>query len=336
MKYSCYFAAILLVSTMVFAQRRQPNKPSEPSVTPTATGEPAEEKFPPEAGVVPPPKPEAPKSVFEGMKYRLVGPFRGGRVLAVAGVPGQPDTYYFGAVAGGMWKTTDGGLNWRPLWDKFPEASPSIGAIAVAPSDPNVVYVGTGEACIRGNIVMGNGVYKSIDAGKTWKFIGLRDTYSIGRMIVDPKDPNVVYVAALGHPFGPNTTRGIFRSRDGGKTWQRVLYVDDKTGGIDIQFDLSNPNILFAGMWQAVRKPWTMESGGPGSGLYRSADGGDTWKKLTGNGLPEGTIGRIGVATTPNPNRVYALIEAEKGGLFRSDDGGEKWQLVNDDRRYRQ
>ena len=336
MKRFCYFVAILFVSTIAFGQRRQPNKTSEPSVTPTATREPAEEKFPPEAGVVPPPKPEAPKSVFEGMKYRLVGPFRGGRVLAVAGVPGEPDTYYFGAVAGGMWKTTDGGLNWRPLWDKFPEASPSIGAIAVAPSDPNVVYVGTGEACIRGNIVMGNGVYKSIDAGKTWKFIGLRDTYSIGRMIVDPKDPNVVYVAALGHPFGPNTTRGIFRSRDGGKTWQRVLYVDDKTGGIDIQFDLSNPNILFAGMWQAVRKPWTMESGGPGSGLYRSADGGDTWKKLTGNGLPEGTIGRIGVATTPNPNRVYALIEAEKGGLFRSDDGGEKWQLVNDDRRYRQ
>lgn len=270
------------------------------------------------------------------MKYRLVGPFRGGRVLAVAGVPGQPDVYYFGAVAGGMWKTTDGGINWKPLWDKFPEASPSIGAIAVAPSDPNVIYVGTGEACIRGNIVMGNGVYKSTDAGKSWKFIGLRDTYSIGRMIVDPKDSNIVYVAALGHPFGPNTTRGIFRSRDGGKTWQRVLYVDDKTGGIDIQFDLSNPNILFAGMWQAVRKPWTMESGGPGSGLYRSADGGDTWTKLTGNGLPEGTLGRIGVATTSNPNRIYALIEAEKGGLFRSDDGGEKWQLVNDDRLYRQ
>ncbi len=199
-----------------------------------------------------------------------------------------------------------------------------------------MIYVGTGEACIRGNTVMGNGVYKSTDAGKTWTFIGLRDTYSIGRMIVHPKDPNLVYVAALGHPFGPNTTRGIFRSRDGGKNWQRILYVDDKTGGIDIQFDLSNPRILFAGLWQAVRKPWTMESGGPGSGLYRSADGGDTWTKLSGHGLPEETIGRIGVATTSNPNRVYALIEAEKGGLFRSDDGGEKWQLINDDRRYRQ
>lgn len=327
---------LLLLSPFAIAQRRQPNKPSEPSVPSTPTGEPAEESFSPEAGVVPPPKPVPAKSSFEGMKYRLVGPFRGGRVLAVAGVPGQSDTYYFGAVAGGMWKTTDGGLNWKPLWDKFPEASPSIGAIAIAPSDSNVIYVGTGEACIRGNIVMGNGVYKSTDAGKTWKYAGLRDSYSIGRMIVHPKDPNTVYVAALGHPFGPNTTRGIFRSRDGGKTWQRILYVDDKTGGIDIQFDLSNPHILFAGMWQTVRKPWTMESGGPGSGLYRSADGGDTWTKLTGNGLPEGTIGRIGVTTTSNPNRIYALIEAENGGLFRSDDGGEKWQLTNDDRRYRQ
>src|SRR5215469_15366068 len=326
---------LLLVSTIAVAQRRQPSKPSEPT-TPNPTGEPTEEQFPPTAGVVAPAKPAQPKSPFEGMKYRLVGPFRGGRVLAVAGVPGQSDTYYFGAVAGGMWKTTDGGLNWRPLWDKFPEASPSIGAIAVAPSDPNVIYVGTGEACIRGNIVMGNGVYKSIDAGKTWKYAGLRDTYSIGRMIVHPQDSNIVYVAALGHPFGPNSTRGVFRSRDGGKTWQRILYVDDKTGAIDIQFDQSNPHILFAGMWQAVRKPWTMESGGPGSGLYRSADGGDTWTKLTGNGLPEGILGRIGVATAPNPNRIYALVEADKGGLFRSDDGGEKWQLVNDDRRYRQ
>ena len=327
---------LLLLASVAAAQKRQANKPAEPNVPTTPTGEPAEEKFPPEAGVVPQPKPDAPKSPFEGMKYRLVGPFRGGRVLAVAGVPSQDDTYYFGAVAGGMWKTTDGGLNWHPLWDKFSEASASVGAIAIAPSDPNVIYVGTGEACTRGNIVMGNGVYRSTDAGKTWKYSGLRDTYSIGRMIVHPKDANTVYVAALGHPFGPNTTRGVFRSRDGGRNWQRVLYVDDKTGAVDIQFDQTNPNILFAGMWQAVRKPWTMESGGPGSGLYRSADGGDTWTKLSGKGLPESTIGRIGVATTPNPNRVYALIEAEKGGLFRSDDAGEKWELVNDDRRYRQ
>ncbi len=335
MNRSCLVVVLLLLSTLAAAQKHPANKPAEPTAS-TPAAEPAEEKFAPDAGVVTPPKPAAPKSPFEGMKYRLVGPFRGGRVLAVAGVPGQDDTYYFGGVAGGMWKTTDGGLNWKPLWDKFAEASPSVGAIAIAPSDPNVIYVGTGEACIRGNIVMGNGIYKSMDAGKTWKFAGLRDSYSIGRMIVHPKDPNTVYVAALGHPFGPNPTRGIFRSRDGGKSWQRILYVDDKTGGIDIQFDLSNSNILYASMWQAVRKPWTMESGGPGSGLYRSGDGGDSWTKLTGKGLPEGILGRIGVATTSNQNRIYALIEAEKGGLYRSDDGGEKWQLTTDDRRYRQ
>src|SRR5207302_5211362 len=225
--------------------------PSEPSVTPTPTGEAAEERFPPEAGVVPPAKPAPPKSPFEGMKYRLVGPFRGGRVVAVAGVPGQDDTYYFGAVAGGMWKTTDGGLNWKPLWDKFPEASPSVGAIAVAPSDPNVIYAGTGEACIRGNIISGNGVYKSIDAGKTWKFTGLRDTEAIGRLIVHPKNPDIVLVAALGHPFAPNGERGIFRTTDGGKSWSKVLYKDENTGGIDLAFDPTNPNIIFAGMWQA-------------------------------------------------------------------------------------
>ncbi|HEU5403451.1 MAG TPA: glycosyl hydrolase, partial [Terriglobales bacterium] len=336
LKWSLVF--VILFTSLCFAQKRQPNKPSEPSIKPTPTGEqqPAAENFPPEAGKVAPAQPETPKSVFEGMKYRLVGPFRGGRAVAVAGVPGEPNVFYFGSTAGGMWKSTDAGLNWKPLWDKFPEASESVGAIAVAPSDPNTIYVGTGEACIRGNVVIGNGVYKSTDAGKTWKYSGLRDTESIGRMIVNPTNPDIVYVAALGHPFGPNATRGVFRTKDGGKTWQRVLYVDDKTGAVDVQFDISNPNILYAGMWQAVRKPWTMESGGPGSGLYKSTDGGDTWKKLTGNGLPEGTLGRIGVAPTSDPNRVYALIEAEKGGLFRSDDGGENWHLMNDDRQYRQ
>src|SRR5947209_6316190 len=246
-------ALVLLVCSFSFAQKRQPNKPSEPSIQPQQTGEPAlEEKFPEDAGKVQPPKPEPPKTPFEGMKYRLVGPFRGGRVLAVAGVPGEDNTYYFGAVAGGMWKTLDGGLNWRPLWDKFPEASPSVGAIAVAPPDANVVYVGTGEACIRGNIVNGNGVYKSTDAGKTWQFIGLRDTRAIGRMMVHPKDASVLYVAALGHPFGANVERGVFRTKDGGKTWQRILYVDDKTGAIDIQLDPTNPRIMYAGMWQTV------------------------------------------------------------------------------------
>ena len=258
-------------------------------------------------------------------------------MLAVTGVVGQENTYYFGAVAGGVWKTTDGGINWKPVFDKQKDASPSIGALALSESDPNVIYVGTGEACIRGNIVGGNGVYKSIDAGKTWNFVGLADTHAIGRLIVNPKNPDIAFVAALGHPFGDNQERGIFRTRDGGKTWEKVLYKDARTGGIDITFDPSNPNILFAALWQAKRTPWSMESGGPGSGLYRSADGGTTWKQLKEHGLPEGILGRIGVTISgANPNRVWAVIEARKGGIYRSDDGGENWQLTTDDHRFRQ
>src|SRR6185437_10437750 len=273
---------------------------------------------------------------FAVLKYRLIGPFRGGRATGVAGTPKDPNVYYFGASAGGVWKTTDAGTTWKPLWDKFPEASPSIGAVAVAPSDPNIVYVGTGEANIRGNVVTGNGIYKSTDAGKTWKFVGLRDSQAVGRMAVNPTNPDIVFVAALGHPFGDNSERGIYRSTDGGNSWQRVLHVDDKTGGIDVQLDPSNPNVVYAGMWQTYRKPWIMESGGPGSGLYRSNDGGTTWEKLTGHGLPEGVLGRIGVAPTADPKRIYALIEAEKGGLYRTDDGGQSWKLINSDNDYRQ
>jgi len=274
---------------------------------------------------------------FRGMQYRLVGPFRGGRVVAVTGVVGQDDVYYFGSTAGGVWKTTDGGLNWRPIFDKTKDASPSIGAIALSESDPNVIYVGTGEACIRGNIVGGNGVYKSIDAGKTWKAVGLSDTHAIGRLIVHPKNPDVAFVAALGHPFADNEERGIFRTLDGGKTWEKVLYKDAKSGGIDITFDPSNANILFAALWQARRTPWSMDSGGPGSGLYRSIDGGTTWKELKGHGLPEGVLGRIGVTVSgASPNRVWAVLEAEKGGIYRSDDGGDSWRLMTDDHRFRQ
>ncbi len=277
------------------------------------------------------------KGPWKALEYRLIGPFRGGRVVAVTGVVGQNDTYYFGSVAGGVWKTTDGGINWKPVFDKQKDASPSIGAIAVAESDPNVIYVGTGEACIRGNIVGGNGVFKSIDAGKTWKFVGLGDTHAIGRLIVDPKNPDIAFVAALGHPFGDNEERGIFRTRDGGKTWEKVLYKDAKTGGIDVTFDPSNSNVLFAALWHARRTPWSMDSGGPGSGLYRSADGGTTWKELKGHGLPEGIWGRVGVTVSgANPNRVWAVIEAEKGGIYRSDDGGDSWQLLTDDHRFRQ
>jgi photosystem II stability/assembly factor-like uncharacterized protein len=274
-------------------------------------------------------------SIFAGMKYRLIGPFRGGRATAVSGVAQQPDIYYFGSAAGGVWKTTDSGTTWTPLWDRFPQASPSVGAVAVAPSDPNIVYVGTGEANIRSDVVTGNGMYRSTDAGKTWEFIGLRDSEAIGRLAVNPTDANTVLVAALGHPFGPNSERGIYRTRDGGKTWRRVLYVDDKTGGIDVQYDPADPSIVYAAMLQTVRRPWIFESGGAGSGLYRSSDGGTTWQKLSGHGLPAGIWGRIGVAPTSNPRRVYALIDADSGGLYRTDDGGASWKLINGDDLYR-
>jgi photosystem II stability/assembly factor-like uncharacterized protein len=277
------------------------------------------------------------KGPWKGLQYRLVGPFRGGRVVAVAGVVGQDNVYYFGSTAGGVWKTTDGGLNWKPIFDKTKDASPAIGAIAVSESDPNVIYVGTGEACIRGNIVGGNGVYKSIDAGKTWKFAGLADTHAIGRLAVNPKNPDIAFVAALGHPFADNEERGIFRTLDGGKTWQKVLYKDAKSGGIDVVFDPTNSNILFAALWQARRTPWSLDSGGAGSGLYRSIDGGTTWKELKGHGLPEGILGRIGVTVSEaNPNRVWAVVEAEKGGIYRSDDGGDSWHIMTDDHRFRQ
>ena len=271
---------------------------------------------------------------LKGMSWRLVGPFRGGRALSVEGISGDPGTYYFGSAAGGVWKTMDGGLSWTPIFDK--ESIASIGSIAVAPSDPNVVYVGTGEACIRGDISYGNGVYKSVDAGKTWTHIGLEDTRHIGRVIVDPHNADVVFVAALGHAYGSNEERGVFRSTDGGKTWQKVLYKDDKTGAIDLTFDPTNSHILYASLWQGGRTPWMLTSGGPGSGIYKSTDGGSTWKHLEGNGLPKGVLGRIGIAVGAEPNRVYALIEAEEGGVYRSDDFGENWQKITDDHRFRQ
>jgi photosystem II stability/assembly factor-like uncharacterized protein len=274
------------------------------------------------------------EQAFSGMKWRQIGPFRGGRVLAVTGVPGDPATFYFGAVAGGVWKTIDAGSTWKPVADKA--GITSVGAIAVSDSDHNVLYVGTGEACIRGNITYGNGVYKSVDSGLTWQHLGLTDTRHIGRLIVDPKNPNRVFVAALGHAFGPNTERGVFRTLDGGKTWEKVLYKDDHTGAIDIQFDPNNPNTLYAAMWQVVRQPWNLSSGGPGSGLYKSTDGGTTWARLEGHGLPDGIYGRIGVAVASNSSRVYALIEAKQGGIFHSDDYGATWTKINDDERFTQ
>ncbi len=302
----------------------KPEKQSKAAPTQTAPAAAASD-----SGAAEPAKPE--EKAFKGMKYRLIGPFRGGRSLTAAGLPGDPTTYYFGATGGGVWKSTDGAMTWSSVFDK--EGTSAIGSIAVANSNHNVIYVGTGEACIRGNISHGDGVYRSLDAGKTWKNIGLKDSRAIGKVIVNPTNPDIVFVAALGHPYGPNTERGIFRTTDGGKTWEKVLYKDENTGGIDVAFDPHNPNILIAALWQARRTSWSMESGGPGSGIYRSNDGGTTWKHIEEHGLPKGPYGKIGVAVAANSDRVYALIEAHNpdGGLYRSDDGGESWRLVNPD-----
>jgi photosystem II stability/assembly factor-like uncharacterized protein len=274
-------------------------------------------------------------ALFGALKWRSIGPYRGGRALAVAGLPGDPDTFYFGAVAGGVWKTTDGGATWAPLTDGTPISS--VGALAVAPSDHNVIYVGSGEAAPRGDMTHGDGVYKSVDGGKTWTHLGLADSRQIGALIVDPHNADVVLVAAFGHAFGPNKERGVYRTTDGGKTWTRVLYRDDETGAIDVSFDPNNASIVYAALWQARRQPWNFSSGGPGSGLYRSSDGGLTWTHLAGNGLPGGILGRIHVSVSAaDPKRVYAMIEAHEGGLYRSDDGGAHWARVSDDGRLTQ
>jgi photosystem II stability/assembly factor-like uncharacterized protein len=320
------FALAVLFTSAVFAQTKperqsKATKPAQPSQTAAA---PANEK---DAEESEPAKPE--EKAFKGMKYRLIGPFRGGRSLTAAGIPDDSTTYYFGATGGGVWKSTDGAMTWSPVFDK--EGTSAIGSLAVASSNPNVLYAGTGEACLRGNISHGDGIYKSLDGGKTWKNVGLRDSRAIGKVIINPSNPDIVFVAALGHPYGTSSERGIFRTTDGGKTWEKVLYKDENTGGIDVAFDPHNPNILFGALWQARRTSWSMEDGGPGSGLYRSNDGGTTWKRLEEHGLPKGPYGKIGVAVAANSDRVYALIEAHNpdGGLYRSDDGGESWQLVN-------
>ena len=274
--------------------------------------------------------------VYEGMEFRNIGPFRGGRVTAVAGVRGEPLTFYFGGTGGGIWKTIDGGSSWQPVSDKFFHTG-SVGAIGVAESDPNVIYVGMGESPIRGNVSSGDGVYKSTDAGKTWTHLGLADTQQISRVRVHPRNPDLVYVAAQGHVWGSNAERGVFRSKDGGKTWEKVLFVSNKTGASDLAMDSANPRILYAAFWQVNRKPWALESGGSEGGIWRSADGGDTWKKLEG-GLPEGVVGNIGVAVSPSrPDRVWAIVESkDKGGVYRSDDGGQKWTRTNSENKLRQ
>lgn len=235
---------------------------------------------------------------FKGMKYRLIGPFRGGRSLTASGIPGDPTTYYFGGTGGGVWKSTDGAFTWKSVFDK--EGTSSIGSLAVSVSDPNTIYVGTGEACIRGDISHGDGVYKSVDGGKTWKNVGLKDSRAIGKVLVNPRNPDIAFVAALGHPFGANTERGVFRTIDGGKTWEKVLYKNENTGAVDLAFDPKTPNIIFASLWETRRSPWVLTNGGPGSGLYRSNDGGATWKKLDDKSLPKGPWGRVGVSVAAN------------------------------------
>ncbi len=252
----------------------KPAKPAtSPAIQPKAA--PAGKKTSGTPGATATPTPMVDEKLFGAMRWRQVGPFRGGRAVAVTGVPGEPNVFYFGGASGGVWKSVDTGVSWQPMFDKQNIAS--IGAIAVAPSDHNIIYVGSGEACIRGNITYGNGVYKSIDGGKSWKNLGLKDTRHIGEVIVDPKNPNIAFVAALGHVYGPNEERGLYRTTDGGTTWQRVLYKDNKTGAIDVVFDPNNSNTLFASLWEVYRTPWSLNSGGPGSGLYKSTDGGSTW-----------------------------------------------------------
>jgi photosystem II stability/assembly factor-like uncharacterized protein len=252
----------------------------------------------------------------------------------VAGVPGDSRTYWAATASGGVWKSVNGGLNWKPVFDKQPISS--IGSIAVAPSDPNVVWVGSGEANIRGNVGEGNGIYRSTDAGETWTHVWEAEG-QIGTIIVHPKNPDVAFAAVLGSPFGSGEDRGVLRTMDGGKTWKMVLYVDEDTGASDVCFNPANPRILFAGTWQVRRTPWNLTSGGPGGGLWVSRDAGDSWKRLEGDELPEGPWGRVGVQVArSDPRRVYALIEAEEGGLFRSDNGGKAWKRISASRGVRQ
>ena len=276
-------------------------------------------------------------SFYKGLKWRNIGPNRGGRSLGCAGSPSRPEEYYFGATGGGLWKTSDGGNEWEPVTDGQVTSS-SVGAVAVAETQPDVVYIGMGEVQLRGSITQGDGVYKTIDAGKTWKHMGLEDTQAIARIRIHPTNPDIVYVAALGHPYGENEQRGVFRSTDGGNSWEKVLYVSPKAGAVDLIIDRNNPEVLYATTWEVYRKAWKMWGGGGDSKLWKSTDGGTSWTDLTSNdGMPEGPIGKIGVTVSPaDSNRVWAIVEANEGGVFRSDDGGKTWERTNDERKLRQ
>jgi photosystem II stability/assembly factor-like uncharacterized protein len=276
-------------------------------------------------------------SFFGGLTWRNVGPVRGGRSIAVAGSTSRIHEYYFGATGGGLWQTTDGGTTWKAVSDKDFKSS-SVGAIGVCEANPDVVYVGMGEVQLRGNIMQGDGVYKTSDGARTWANIGLNDSHAIGRVRVHPSNCDVAYAAVLGHPYGPNEERGVYRTTDGGEKWERILFRDERTGAVDLVLDPSNPDVLYAGLWEVARTPWSLSSGGPGSGLFKSTDAGKTWAELTQNaGLPAGVWGKVGVSVSgADPNRVYAIIEAQDGGVFRSDDGGTTWTRTNDERKLRQ
>ena len=267
---------------------------------------------------------------LRGLTWRCIGPPRGGRSAAVVGHPTEAAVFYFGACGGGVWKTEDAGTYWENVSDgSF--SSAAIGALAICESDPNVIYAGTGETNIRLDVSYGDGVYRSTDGGGTWQHLGLEETRHIGKIRVHPQDSDLVYVAALGHLFGPNEERGVYRSKDGGASWERVLYRSDKAGAVDLTMDPNNPRILYASIWEAYRNFHTLSSGGPDSGLFRSTDGGDNWVELTA-GLPEGVKGKIGVsASAARTGRVWAVVEAEKGGVYRTDDGGDRWELLSDD-----
>src|SRR5690349_5127909 len=273
---------------------------------------------------------------YSELRWRCIGPFRAGRTVAIAGIPDQPNVFFMAPNNGGVWKTDDFGRTWNPMFDGQPTGA--VGALALAPSDPNIIYVGSGEGLRRPDLSTGDGIYKSTDGGKTWNHLGLRNGQQIGSILVDPRDPNRVYVAVLGHPYGPNPERGVFRSTDGGQTFQKVLYKDENTGAIDLAFDPRNPQTIYADMWASRRPPWSTGNSfdGPGSGLYKSEDGGDHWRQLTG-GLPTEAqgLGRIGIAIAPSdPHRMYALVDAKDlTGLYRSDDAGETWTRVNSESR---
>ena len=276
-------------------------------------------------------------SLFAGLRWRSIGPNRGGRSQAIAGSPSRPYEYYFGATGGGVWKTTDAGLTWRPVSDRQIKTS-SVGAVQLAASNPDIVYVGMGETELRGNVIQGDGVYKTTDAGKTWTHVGLEKTQAISRIRVHPTNPDIVYVAALGDPYGANADRGIYRSRDGGRAWERVLFRDDKTGAVDLVMDPRNPDVLYAALWEVFRTPHSLSSGGQGSGLFKTTDGGTTWTELTKHtGLPAPIWGKVGIAVSgADSTRLFAIVEAKDGGIFMSDDAGLTWKLINDDRRIRQ